>query len=144
MALHGREKLGAGNQVTDQDGRVVAAPPREWAIQHEPAANTQATITKAAETGKRHVATSLVVTMSSQAAPAAIRVLARLRDGASGAGTILWTAGVSLPATAGASSTVVLDDLQIEGSENTALTLEFSAAGGANVFETVSLTGYTA
>lgn len=113
---------------------------------HEPAANTQGTITQAtAGAGVRNVCTGLTVTFAAGAsAPAAVQVAARLRDGSSGAGTILWAVVLSLPATAGASTGVTRSNLWIKGTANTAMTLEFSAAGGANTIQAVALEGTTA
>ena len=38
---------------------------------------------------------------------------------------------------------MVLAGLNIVGSANTAMTLEFAAAGGANTVESVAMTGYS-
>lgn len=138
------------NVISDLHGRPYArlgAPATDsWSVFHEPAANAQATITKAAGTGtQRHVCTDLTATIAAQAtAPAAVQVVARLRDGATGAGTVLWAAVLSIPATAGISCGVAIAFSHPKiGSQATAMTLEFSAAGGANTIEAVSLGGYT-
>jgi hypothetical protein len=117
-----------------------------WSTTHEPAANTQATITRAAAgVGVKNVCTGLTVTFAAGAtAPAAVQVAVRLRDGGTGAGTVLWAAVLSLPATAGASVGVARQGLWIPGTANTAMTLEFSAAGGANTIQAVALEGTTA
>ena len=124
---------------------VQASPATTWATTHEPSANTQATITKAAGSGgQRHICTGLTVTLATgSSAPAAVQVAARLRDGTSGAGTILWAGVFSLPATAGISTGATRSGLWIVGSADTAMTLEFSAAAGANTIEAVSLEGVT-
>jgi hypothetical protein len=115
-----------------------------WAQAHEPAANTQGTTSKAADGAGRHACTGLTATFTATAsAPTAVEVAVRLRDGASGAGTVLWAGKLSLPATAGASVGVTRSGLWIVGTANTAMTLEFSAAGGANTTEVVSLEGVT-
>lgn len=62
-----------------------------------------------------------------------------MRDGASGAGTILWSGAVAAPANG--SETIAIP-LSIAGSANTAMTIEFSAAGVAASLEAVSMTGY--
>jgi hypothetical protein len=66
-----------------------------------------------------------------------------LRDGATGAGTILASWAIAIPATAGACAILSLAGLEIIGSPNTAMTLEFAAAGGALTFQSVTLTGHT-
>lgn len=127
---------------------VVALSAVAWAtqtfhIQHTPAANTQATKTQAAAgAGHRNIARSITVTFSNNASgAAAVGTVFNLRDGATGAGTILWSATLWLPATAGASEQIAISDLEIKGSEDTAMTLEAAAAGGANTVQTVALTG---
>ena len=117
----------------------LSIKPAEWAIQHQPGSNVQATISRAADSGGRHIATALTATLSGNAAAGPFTV--NLRDGATGAGTILWSSVIGI---VGADSkSISLSNLQIEGTENTAMTLEFDAAGGSNKEETVSLIGYT-
>ena len=108
---------------------------------HVPAANAQATISKAAgAAGVRHVCTGITVMLVAGAtAPAAINVSVSLIDGATAGTTYLWRATISLPATAGASNGIALSNLWLPGTAATAMTLEFSAAGGANVIESVSM-----
>lgn len=124
--------------------RVANRPREPFAINHAPAANTQATITQAAAgVGKRNVCTALTVILAAgTTAPAAAQVDVKLIDGASGGATILWEAQLSLQAVAGDRAGVALSGLWIEGTANTAMTLEFSAAGGANTFESVDLSGH--
>lgn len=117
-----------------------------WNAQHAPAANTKATITKAAgASGVRNVCTSITVVLAAGAtAPAAIQVSVALIDGASGGTTYLWGPNViSLPAVAGATSAFVIGQCWKPGTAATAMTLEFSAAGGANTIESVSMDGTT-
>lgn len=117
------------------------APLNSWQVSHEPAANTVATITKAAgATGVRHVATGFVVSLAAGATAATGVVRWRLRDGASGAGTVL-SAGV-LNAAINVAVVVPRENLAIEGSPATAMTLEFDVAPGAANFESVTLEGY--
>ncbi len=66
-------------------------------------------------------------------------------DGASGAGTVLasWR-GLSTQNTGGSSASCVnITGLNITGSANTAMTLEFNVASAANQFESVVLGGYS-
>lgn len=114
--------------------------PDEWSIQHTPAAATQATISKAAVAGFRHVCKGITATISAGATASGI-VNAVLRDGATGAGTILWSAKMAVPI--GVSFAIALSDLNIVGTKGTAMTLEFVGAGAAATEETVAMNGYT-
>lgn len=121
-----------------QGSGVVGAAP--WTVVHEPAANTQAVATKAAgAAGVRHMCTAITATIAASAAPTAVVVSVRLRDGAGG--PVLWSAVLALTATAGDRSGVAQSGLRIPGSAATAMVLEFSAAGGANTNEAVTLSG---
>lgn len=117
-----------------------------FSVNHAPAANTKATIAQAAGgAGIKNVCTGFTVSLAAQTtAPAAIQVSVALIDGATGGTTYLWGPQViSLPATAGAMAAFVRSNVFIVGTANTAMTLEFSAAGGANTIETVSFEGTT-
>src|SRR3954467_2222310 len=87
---------------------VVRGAPH-WTIANDPAVNTAATASKAAGTGGAvHVADCVTATfVANTTAPAAAVVTAVIRDGATGAGTILWSADLGVTATAGLSSTPV-------------------------------------
>lgn len=111
----------------------------EWAVQHQPAANTQATISKPADAGGPHVMTGLTVALGGTSASGLVTV--NLRDGATGTGTILWSA--VMKTLANDSKSITLGGMQVIGTKNTAMTLEFDAAGGAATEQTVSLIGYT-
>lgn len=136
--------------VTSNQGSANAAPwlfanPAEWSVTHGPVSNTVATITKAPGTGtQKHVATGLSFVVTSAAtAPTATTLTINLRDGGTGAGTILKTWTVGVMATAGASQGVARNGMYVTGTAATAMTLEFTAAGGANTIESVELDGYT-
>ena len=110
--------------------------------QHNPAANTKATITRAAgATGVRNVCVGFTVSIAATAtAPTAVQLTVALIDGASGGTTYLWGPTViSLPATAGATTAFVVGTCWKMGGLAKQMTLEFSAAGGANTLESVSL-----
>jgi hypothetical protein len=128
-----------------QSFALLVTRPGDWSVTHAPAVNTVATISKAAGgAGVRHVCTSITGAIrGGTTAPAAIQGTLTLRDGATGAGTILWSQTVVLAAAVGAKDEVCVSGLNIVGSANTAMTLEFAAAGGANTFESVALTGYS-
>lgn len=122
---------------------VMAAAPGEWSVTHTPAVNTVATITRAAGgAGIRHVLRSFTATVIGLAAAAEAVLTVNIRDGASGAGTILKSFPLYAPP--GGQNGLAMSDLNIVGSENTAMTIEFTAAGGANTYESVSMSGNSA
>lgn len=120
-----------------------AYPADSWSAHHVPDANTAATATQAAPgVSKRNVITWLTVVFAAgSSAPAAVNTSVSAIDGGTGGTTYLWRATISLPATAGATNGIALEDLWLPGSTNTATTLEFLAAGGANTYESVSFGG---
>jgi len=123
-----------------------------WNITSNPAGGAQATATHAAvpaivgQAAKSHICQSIHATLADgtgTAAAAAISIV--LRDGPSGSGAIIWSSQLSVPATVGqAAAPVEISGLTIPGTPGNAMTLEFTAAGAANVFETVSATGFLA
>lgn len=123
--------------------RMYAPTEADWTACHAPAADTQATCTKAsAGAGRRNVCTGLVVMFAAGAsAPTAVNVLATLINGASGGTTYLWEARLSLPAVAGSSTGAVFIPCWLVGSADTAMCLEFTAKGGSNTLESVSMMG---
>lgn len=124
---------GLGNQLVRQGGN--------WSIHSEPAVNVQATISRAAVAAQRHICNAITASINAVAAIAA-PISLYLRDGASGAGTILKSWRVIVPI--GQTVTIEISGLSAVGSINTAMTLEWGAAPGAGNFENVSLEGYTA
>lgn len=125
-------------------GAVLSASPGEWAIENRPIAATQATITRAAVAGTVHVARSITACLTSAAGLVAAQELqVVLRDGLTGAGAVLWSARLSIPNVVGERDKIVAP-LNIAGTAGNAMTLEFTAAGGAGTFESVSLSGYDA
>lgn len=120
-------------------------PGKGWAITHQPAANTVATISKAAEAGQVHVIRGWSATLVGGAsAPTAGTVTIAVRDGATGAGTIKAGAGMSIPAIAGITCPPwVVCDTYVTCTANTAATIEFSGASGANTVQSVSMWGET-
>lgn len=115
--------------------------PTDWSINNSPAVTTQATISKAAVAGPpnmKHVCTGIYAVLSCVVAQPLISL--NLRDGASGAGTILWTEQFIAPA--GALIIINISDLSIPGGYGNAMTLEWSAAPAATNLESVEMTGY--
>lgn len=109
-----------------------------WAINHAPAAAAQATISQAASAAAYHVATSVTVCVAA-AATAQTPLQFSLRDGATGAGTVVWTVRLAAPAN---SSACVFALVNVRGTKNTAMTLESAGVTVAGAFATVSLNGY--
>jgi hypothetical protein len=138
-----RNNSAANLSATTQPFGMMVAQPGEWSITHSPTANTKATATKAAgAAGVRHVVRSISAFLAINSggvivAPSVVNV----RDGASGAGTVLWT-GLLGDGSSGAGGQVTLTGLNIIGSAATAMTIEFTAAAGANILESVTLSGY--
>lgn len=123
--------------------RQVTVPPSggQFNLYHLPAAATQATVTQAAAAaGVKNVATSISFT-SVTVGTAQTIISVSLRDGATGAGTILWSMQFIQTTNQVLAVTVPLP--HIAGTAATAMTLEFSAAGVAASVQSVSLSGYT-
>lgn len=116
-----------------------------WDVQHAPTSNTLATASQAsAGAGVRNVCTGFTVTLAATAtAPAAIQLYVMVVDGATTGTTYLWRSAISLPATAGAITSFVRSGLWLPGTAATAMTVEFSAAGGSNTVESVTMEGTT-
>jgi hypothetical protein len=142
----GRSGSAANLALTGPTGGGVSGTelvhlPGDWSINNTPAAATQATASRAAgAAGVRHVCTSISATLAAGATAQSSAAILNLRDGATGAGTILWSKQVILPANG--LWEVNIGGLNIVGSAATAMTLEFAAAGAAGTFESVALTGH--
>ncbi len=129
---------------TTQPFALMVANPGEWSVSHVPAANTQATASKAAAAaGRSHVLRALAFTVTTDAAATAISLIVNVIDGASAGTNYLWRGRLSVSAVAGEKSLIVLSGLNIFGTAATAMTIEFAVAGGAGTYETVSMSGYT-
>jgi len=113
----------------------------QWGpINHSPAAATQATITKAAGgAGTRHYVTSILACFTGTAVSAPLRIV--LRDGASGVGPIVWSARIGIVSANGGDCIPMTTHFRM--SINTAVTLEFIAAGAVGTNEEVTLAGFT-
>lgn len=136
------------NTAVTSRGIAYSTPLSTWTVTHSPAVNTQAIATKAAGGGTvRHVMTAMTACVHALAAAVGQNSLTvQLRDGASGAGTVLWTWYFSVEVTDESRHIpcVTMSGLNITGSPNTAMTLEFTAGSVfANVAETVSMAGYS-
>lgn len=113
-------------------------PFSEWSLISAPAAATKASATVAAAgVGVRRIMSSLSFSLSAIAAQGEIEV--QVRDGATGVGPVLWQMGVNAPV--GGNINFSLSGLDLLGSVNTAMTIEFSAAPAAGNFERVNAQG---
>lgn len=132
--LTGRNSI--GTQVTERGSR--------WSTTstNPPTVSVQATATIAAEAGVRHVLDKVCFSATATTAPTATPLQINIRDGASGAGTILFFFQIEVLATAAGQDVppFCTPELNLVGTTNTAMTAEFSAAV-TNVFEAVSMTG---
>lgn len=123
--------------------RQCVIPPigGQFSLTHTPAAAAQATISApAGAAGVKNVATAISYSITTTGT-AQTAIVVALRDGATGAGTILWSKTILLPTNSIFSETVQLPHIQ--GTAATAMTLEFAAAGVAASVQSVNLMGYT-
>ena len=130
------------NTAATSLGAVQTVPLSTWSVTHFPGVTTVATISKASGGGSvRHVATGITACIANPAAIVSGPLTVTLRDGATGAGTVLrsW----ALSAFANDSKCADISGLNMTGSAATAMTIEFLAAGGVGSQETVTLTGYS-
>jgi hypothetical protein len=115
-----------------------------WVVCSAPAAAAQATASRAAAAaGIKHVAHRAFGSISTIAATAQTPLNVNLRDGATGAGTIVgcWSLA-ALGTTFAAFDTGGLSSLGIVGTAATAMTLETTGATVANALGTTTLIGY--
>jgi hypothetical protein len=127
-------------------GALVSEKSSRWSVCSQPAVSTQATASIAAEATVRHVADTLTYSAASgaTAATATIMVL-NLRDGATGAGTVIWTTNAAPELTPAINTNFIssktIAGLNLVGTTNTAMTFEFSALL-TNLNESVCVAGY--
>src|SRR5208283_147061 len=88
-----------------------------------PAVGSQATTTRAASGTLRHVATCISFSAGATAAPTATNLAVNLRDGTTGAGTILHTWVIIAPATVGTHVLFSQCGFNIAGTAGNAMTL---------------------
>ena len=82
-------------------GAALAEKGPRWAITSNPAAGSQASASIAAESGVRHVADCVSFSAGSTTAPTLTALKVNLRDGATGAGTVIRTWQLIIPAATG-------------------------------------------
>jgi len=138
----------AANLTTGtQTGSLITEKGARWSATHAPAAGTAASVVRSAgAAGVRHVADCVSYSAGAISAPSATATTLTLRDGASGAGTIVWQKQLTIPATTGVHANESFCGLGIVGSAATAMTLEFpgvfSPTGLTNEIVSVNLSGY--
>lgn len=112
-------------------GAALEAMPSQWIAQSNPASGSQATASIAAEAGVRHVAQCVGWSAAASGIVTAAQGTVILRDGATGAGTVLQPWAIAhIAAGAAGIQTVAptyLCGLSLTGTTNTAMTLEFNA-----------------
>jgi hypothetical protein len=126
-------------------GIALTTGPGVTAINHNPAAGAQATIGRIAQGGViRNVCKAVGFGFSSQAVLGGVSTVTfNLRDGGTGAGTILYSWTYDLPAAIIAPFGEMFTLPDVFGTANTAMTLESSAAvAGLRVY--VNLSTYNA
>lgn len=133
--LTGRNSIGAA--LGEKGGR--------WTVVSFPAANSQATASIAAEAAVRHVIDCVSFAADAGAAVAAAAGNVAIRDGATGAGTVIWQIAVAhLVAAAAGIQTIAPHSfcgLNLIGTTNTAMTAEINA-GVTGEVQSVSMSGY--
>jgi hypothetical protein len=128
------------NTATTTQGVIYNTPLSTWSITNTASAGTP-TVSKASGGGTvRHVATSITVCVGA-AGTAQPVVQVNLRDGGTGAGTIIRAWQLAAPVNTSVCSD--LSGLNMTGSAATAMTIEFGAATAAATQASVTLTGYS-
>lgn len=123
-------------------GASLSEKGSRWTVIHNPAANSQATASIASEASVRHVVDCVSFSAGAIVAPALTALTVNVRDGATGAGNIIWTFQVIIPAATGQSvAPHSICGLNLVGTTATAMTAEFSA-GLTSLSESVSISGY--
>jgi hypothetical protein len=124
---------------------LLTTPAGEWAVDSAPAAGTVASASKTAgAAGVRHVCRSINFGINTAAIPpVATTLTVVLRDGATGAGTVLRTWSIRVPASADVNVfTKEISGLNIVGTAATAMTVEFSG-GLANTTQYAGISGFS-
>ncbi len=127
---------------------LLVEKPGRWSANNSgtAASGVQGTISRSAgAAGVRHVVDCISYSADSAAAVTAANVLLNVRDGATGAGTIIYQLALSFPTAAGLGIQEIAPQpicgLNIPGTAATAMTIEFSAAVTGSI-QSVNMTGY--
>jgi hypothetical protein len=126
-------------------GAAIGEKGGRFSVVSTPAAGTMASASIAADaTPMRHVGDCISFSATSSGAAVATALTVDLRNGATGAGTIIWQFAIASKVAAAAGTQVVdpftVCGLMLTTGGNTALTAEFSA-GVANTVQSISLSG---
>jgi len=116
----------------------IASVVKEWAVNAQATAGTPSA-SKAAAASVRHVCTGISIAVAA-GGTAQTPVIVNLRDGATGAGTVL--ASWALSAAINGIGAISLTGLNVAGTPGTAMTLEFASATAAAVVGSATLFGY--
>lgn len=125
-------------------GAAIAEKGSRWSVVSAPAAASAASASIALESSVRHVADCVSFSATASAAITTQSWTLVIRDGATGAGTVIWEYLVNPVSTGTGAQSVQAHSicgLNLVGTTGTAMTAEFSA-GVANVSQAVSLSGY--
>lgn len=124
-----------------EQGYSLAMKPAQWVKSSAPAVSTQASASIAAEASVRHIVDTVCFSAGSTTAPVLTALTVNLRDGATGAGTVVMSWTVIVPAATGQNVLpICFTGLNAAMTTNTATTVEFSALL-TNLFENVTMTG---
>lgn len=133
--LTGRNSI--GTQLVENGSR--------WTVVSTPAASSVASASIALEASVRHIVDTVCFSATSNGAVTAANGTVDIRDGATGAGTIITQFRVAVLVAAAAGVQIVppfcVSNLGLVGTTGTAMTAEFSA-GVTNATESITLTGY--
>jgi hypothetical protein len=126
-------------------GSLFAEKSSRWTVVSFPAANSQGTASIAAEAGVRHVVDCVSFGADAGAAVTAAAGNFAVRDGATGAGTVIWQIAVAHLVAAGAGIQTIAPQsfcgLNLVGTTNTAMTAELNA-GVTGEVQSVSISGF--
>jgi hypothetical protein len=123
-------------------GVQLAEKGSRWAVNSAPAAGTVASASIALEAGVKHVLDTVCFSSGSAVAPVLTSLQVNIRDGATGAGTVLMSFEVEIPAATGQDTPpICISGLNLVGTAGTAMTVEWSA-GLANLKQTATAIGY--
>jgi hypothetical protein len=115
----------------NQTGAQLVVGPSQWSVPTSPASGSVASASIAAETGVRHVLQCVGWSADASAAVAAAAGTVTIRDGATGAGTILAQFAIAHQVAAGAGIQTVPPaiycGMSLTGTAATAMTAEFDA-----------------
>jgi len=123
-------------------GAAVMEHSSRWSVVSAPAVSNQATASIAAEGSVRHVVDCVAFSAASTTAPALTALTINIRDGATGAGTVIWSYALAAANATGQNiPPYSICGLNLVGTTNTAMTAEFSILL-ANLVESISISGW--